>query len=149
MSEEEKSPDKADELLRRTAELFAKGDFQGVVDLCTREIEIDPKNINALGERGCARIEMDDLEAAAKDFDILIGICPGNPMAHNIRGLWRSEIEDYMGAIEDYTVVIGIDPDFPDVWHKRAVAKSKTGDPKGALEDYAQAEKLRGTKWEE
>ena len=110
-------------------------DLKNAINDFSKVIEINPKNENALIERGQTKTKCKDYEGAIQDYSNALEINPRNYMALFRRGNVKEKLVDYNGAIQDYSEAQKLEPNrrFIQVCLNRAKKESK--DPKYSSED--------------
>ncbi len=145
-------------------EAVQNGKYEIAIDMFTRSIDLNSKNIEALAERGMSKYFLKDDSGALKDFDYALKIDKFHSYALLGRGFAKGSIGNSIGAIEDLTKVIENPPsvignlvhpkhveeingrlkeldDKYKNWAYRARGKykSKLGDLRGAIQDFNKA----------
>jgi serine/threonine protein kinase/Flp pilus assembly protein TadD len=94
-------------------------------------------------ERGNARFDKGDFEAAIRDYSEAIRLKPEYAVAFNCRGSARCGKGDLEGAIKDYSEAIRLKPDYAVALINQGNARCGKGDFEGAVKDYSEAIRLR------
>lgn len=63
-------------------ELFKSKDYNGAMDYFTKEIELNPRNLEAYNYRGAIKGELGDFKGAIDEFSKEIAISPNADMAY-------------------------------------------------------------------
>jgi tetratricopeptide (TPR) repeat protein len=99
-------------------------------------IEPTPQDALAYYNRGVARHEQGDLDAAIQDYTKAIALNPQHTWAYNNRGVARSDQGDLDAAIEDYTTAIKLNPQDAGAYVNRGLARHSQGDLASAIADF-------------
>lgn len=118
---------------------YAAADPDEKIRLYTEAIRLKPDYAKAFNNRGAARIQNGDLEAAIRDYDEAIRLKPEFAEAFNNRGLARHQSGDFDGAIQDFGEAIYLSPGFAKALHNRARAHLRRGDFDLAIADATAA----------
>jgi tetratricopeptide (TPR) repeat protein/serine/threonine protein kinase len=116
-----------------------KGDDDGAIEAYTRAIELDPRFVYPLVNRGTRWMDRRDLEHAIADFTRALELDPTETMAWFDRGLARERKGDLDGAIADFTRAIELDPRYAAAWAKRGDARARKGELVPAIADLDRA----------
>jgi len=108
-------------------------------------LRFDPNYVEALSNRGLARLNGGDITGALHDCDAAIAIGPRADKPYCNRGLAMARIGLIPNAIDDFTQAIVVNPNNPVAFYNRALARYARRHLHGALEDYSQAVALRPT----
>ena len=108
----------------------------------TQAIKLNPKDINALFNRGEAYSKRSDYIEAAKDFTQVIRINPKHAKAFYGRGTVHYERDDYDRAIADFTRAIKLGLKDADASYKRGKAYFEKDNYRKAIADFTQAIEL-------
>jgi tetratricopeptide (TPR) repeat protein len=122
--------------------LTGEGDLNGVIEYCTKAIELDRYYAEAYCLRGLARAMKRDLDGAITDNTMAIELNPRYSEAYSIRAGAHYDKGESEAAIADYTEAIQINPEFSDAYNGRAWAEYTRGNLERALEDVNQAIRL-------
>ena len=111
----EKDRNNAEAYYDRANARFCAGDREGAVSDYTRAMELGLRpreNFLAIGSRGAARVELEDIDGAMDDFTAIIKACPKNrgilKTALFNRSLLKRIRGDYKGADQDYRHALSI-----------------------------------------
>jgi tetratricopeptide (TPR) repeat protein len=117
-------------------------DFGRAIDHFTRALAIDPRDVEALAQRGLAWQRQGQIEKALADYEQALRLDPDCVHAYAHRGLLYRETGDYQRAIADFSHAIECDPHDPSLYLGRAQTYELLGDESRAAADYAQAARL-------
>ena len=117
----------------------AKGGPDGTIADYTRNIERNPKDVNAYNNRGYARLMKGDFDGAIEDSTRAIELDPKNAQAYTNLGYAKLKTGDLDGAIADSTRAIELDSRNAYTYINRGVAKFEKGDLDGAIADCTRA----------
>jgi Flp pilus assembly protein TadD len=112
------------------------------IDIATRILEQEPKNVEAFNNRGVAYFSLNEFQQAITDYDQAIEINPKNAKAFYNRGIAYSDLGEFQQAITDYDQAIQLNPKFAEAFYNRGNAYRKLGEYKKAIKDYDQAIQL-------
>lgn len=91
-------------------EYYDSNDEKGVVDACSRIIELDPSNGMCYYNRGSIYSNWGQYDNALKDFKDASIVLPEYSSIYNNRGLVLDKLERYDEALEDYNRAIELLP---------------------------------------
>jgi tetratricopeptide (TPR) repeat protein len=135
-------PNDAEGFAQRASARRFNGDMNGAIADFSRAIELDPKSLSAVYNRGITRLQKGDYQAAIADLSRAIELSPNTADYYNDRGLAKLRKGDTDGAIADFTRCIDVDPKSVFAYRNRALAKDIKKDADGALADYNRAIEL-------
>lgn len=116
--------------------------YPKAIEAFTRAIDLNPIYAEAFLYRGLAKVEINEIESAIKDFTIAIELDPKfTDQAHYFRGLARAKKKDYHGAIQDYSIAVRLNPDFISFF-QRGKANLELGEYQRSLQDFEIAIRL-------
>ena len=101
----------------------------------SKAIDLEPKNEQALADRGLAYVWKDNPVAAEKDLAAAEAIDSDDAVVARARGLLAENKGDYKTAVAAYTKSLQKDPANSFAVGHRALARSADGDDDGALAD--------------
>ncbi|HZL72705.1 MAG TPA: protein kinase, partial [Planctomycetota bacterium] len=110
--------DAASIALEGSARLYS-GDYEGAIRVCTRAIELDPKNAHTYVLRGLAREGHGLHDAAIEDFNEALRLDPKNAGTWHSRGNSKSDQGKREDAIVDFNESIKLDPNSAVVYYSR------------------------------
>jgi len=123
-------PDAADGYGWRGSVYLQQSDYEKALADYSRAIELGPDaNDVALWyhDRGAARYNLGDRQAALADYDQALALLTDDPMFYTDRGYVHFELEDFPRAIADYTQAINLAPDDAANWNDRCWARAVWG----------------------
>lgn len=124
------------EILRARGE----GRWREVIALCDRILDRYSKDFHwAYFQRGRARFESKDFQAALEDFERAVELEPGFALGHQERGKARYQVGDFEGARASYERAIELQPNNGVARFLRALTYEATGDEARALQGYNEA----------
>ncbi len=100
---------------------------------------MQPKQVEALFERGNNFIRMGNPTAAQSDYTTVLTHRPDFAPAYFNRGICRLQLGDYLAARDDFDATLRLQPAFPEALVNRAIIHQYTGDDEAALTDYSAA----------
>ena len=92
--------------------------------------------------RGTARYDLGDKQAAIVDYNQAIIIDPNHADAYYGSGATRYDLGDKQAAITDFQEAIIIDTNYAKAYYGRGLARSDLGDKQAAITDFQEAAKL-------
>jgi tetratricopeptide (TPR) repeat protein len=104
----------------------------------TKEIEKNPKDLNAYNRRAAVFRARGDLDAALKDATAAINIRPSAALHNNRALIWQSK-KDYDKALEDYAHAFNLMPQYPLGLVNRATLWQAQRDYDKAIDDTTKA----------
>ncbi|HLX63146.1 MAG TPA: tetratricopeptide repeat protein [Planctomycetota bacterium] len=111
------------------------------VEYFTRRIDADPNDTFALGMRGGAWIEKNELDKAIADFDAALRIKPNSTTFNNRGVAWRNK-KDYDKAIADFDEAIKLNPKSVIAIVNRGNTWKDKKDYDKAIQDYDEAARV-------
>lgn len=129
-------------LFNRARAHFAKGTLDSAADDYTAALNHNPKNIDALRNRGIVWVRKSQFDRALADFRQMIAIDKNNAIGHSYRGFVLMEKGELDSAIGDFNTAIRLDGKNAEHYKLRARAFQRKHDLNRALADYNQAAKL-------
>lgn len=116
--------------------------YTKAIELFTRVIDHNPKNLQALYHRGMAYLYSGKYNESIDDFSRAIQIDPKLSDPYNNRGLAYGYIGKVDEALADFNKAIEYDSDFAEAYMNRGSAYVAQGNYKAALKDINKAIKL-------
>jgi tetratricopeptide (TPR) repeat protein len=121
------------------------GALDSAIDDYNSAINLNPKNINALRNRGNIWYQKSDFDRALADFSKIIAIDPKNPVGFSSRGVALTQKGEYDRAITDFNKALALDGKNVLTLKNRAHAFLQRRDLNRAIADYDLAIKLSPT----
>src|SRR5262245_39022006 len=118
------------------------GDYDRAIAAFSEAIRLDPKNVNAFGNRGIAYAKKGDNDRAIADYNDVIRLSPNYANAFLNRGIAYGKKGDNDRAIADFTEAIRLDPKNANAFLNRGIAYAKKGDNDRAIADFTEAIRL-------
>jgi tetratricopeptide (TPR) repeat protein len=122
-------------LNRRGLDHLNKGNYREAIEIFTQVIELMPSHVPYMN-RGIARHEQNELDAAVSDFTTVIRVQPRLAAAYYLRGMVYRDKEAFKDAKADLNKAITLKPDFVDALNGRGLVHHALGDLDKALQDY-------------
>ncbi|WP_029904175.1 tetratricopeptide repeat protein [Prevotella sp. 10(H)] len=122
---------------------YQLGDEMETLNVCTKIIELDPKDGMAYYNRGSIYSNMGMYEKALHDLNQTIELLPDYASAYNNRGLAHEKMEHYSEAIADFDEAIKLE-NSPIAYYNRGNTRYEMENYKEALADYQQALNMTG-----
>jgi tetratricopeptide (TPR) repeat protein len=104
-----------------------------------------PQTAEAYNNRGLAKRNGGDLDAALSDLDKAIELKPSLWQAYTNRSLVKKAKGDLAGAEADSDKALELQPDSPEVCHRRGMRRMKKSDWAGAISHFNRAIELNPT----
>jgi tetratricopeptide (TPR) repeat protein len=123
-------------------QVCARGSADARIAACTRVLNANPADFNALANRGVAYRTNSDYERALADFDAAMRINSSMAGLYLERGLAHEGKGDHARAIADLNVAIRRDASLVSAYFGRAMAYEATGERDRASADIAAAIRL-------
>lgn len=130
-------------LATRAKAYLQKEDYSHAISDLDRLIRLEPKNVEALYDRGWAHLDNEQYELAIQDFDQGLKLKPESAALLYSRATAYDDKGEYDLAIQDYDQAVRIKPDFSNAFHNRANSYRHRGDYDQAIQDYDRAIKIR------
>ena len=93
------------------------GDLRGTIDDLTKILEVEPDNIEVLGQRGQVYLVVRAYTLAARDFDRALTLSPDDPALYEGRGFAHAKLGQHQKAASDAEEALrrGTRDDAPDL----------------------------------
>ena len=106
-------------------------------------IRLKPDYAAAYNNRGNAKKELKQYNAAIADYGQAIRLEPNDAAAYNNRGVAKYDLKQYKAAIADYDEAIRLEPNDAAAYNNRGNAKGDLKHYTAAIADYDQALRLK------
>ncbi len=120
-----------------------KNYLQAIADLNRALVQLPHKSHSLLADiytdRGLARFELADYQAAMQDFSLAIRLNPLGDRAYYNRGCTCFRHGDYQNAIANFTTSLQLNPSNAQAHVNRGIARHQLGYQQAAIEDLQQA----------
>lgn len=113
--------------------------IQEAISVYDQAINLKPDFAEAYCNRGSAKCNLSQYDAAIADFDWAINLKPDYAEAYYNRGSAKGNLGDYEAAIVDFDQAIGLNPNDAAAYTNRGSAKGMLGQPKAAVADFDRA----------
>lgn len=136
----QKTPDWRDSVLSKVYEhlaavYYSMGEEKGVIEACSKVIELDPSNGMSYYNRGSIYNNLGEYEKALKDFNDAILLLPEYSNVYNNRGLVFDKLERYEEALSDFDYAIQLEPSAI-TYYNRANLYYEQNEYEKAKQDY-------------
>jgi tetratricopeptide (TPR) repeat protein len=136
------APMRAETRFQDGMRLMAVGDYTGAVNSFTAAVEIWPPvwphRASGYLERGLARRNMNQADAAIEDFERAISQDSNLGPAHTALGLIYRERGDLAHAMKEFTAAIDLNAN-TDAFYQRGEVHESLGEHQQAIQDYDEA----------
>lgn len=135
----------------RASAKFESGDLIGAMPDYTKVIQLHPRHVWALTDRGKLKYRLRDLRGAVNDFNMAIEIISESGRDNSFikiddiyyqRGLSHSGLSNHNQAIADFSMAIDLNPEFSAAIYGRGIATHHKGDLESACLDFSRAGEL-------
>lgn len=123
-------------LLWRASARLSRGDKEGAVSDQTAALEINPRDVRTLHERGILQGERGNPDAAIADLSRAIALQPRYAAAYAHRAMARQNKHDLDGALADVTEALRVRPTYASAYVIRGTVHLDRGDPDTAIADF-------------
>jgi tetratricopeptide (TPR) repeat protein len=110
-------------------------DSQKVLNSLTQTLKKNPKNLDALYQRGFIYLDLNNAKESIKDFNQIIQQKPSDKDAYYGRGFAYYRLRNYTAAIQDLSQTIRLNPTFADAYLLRALAYLGAEDYQSSIKD--------------
>ena len=126
-------------LTKRFSKAVGNINLDDLINVCSKKLEKDPKNIKALYIRANTYLKKGLFFDSLEDCNKLIQIDNEYAGAFYIRGCAYEKIEEIDKAIDDYSKVLELDSNHVNAVFARGACRNKKGEFQKAIEDYNEA----------
>ena len=116
-------------------------DFNEQIDLFTKVIALEPKNLDAYFYRGLAKYNLEDYSGAILDYTKVIFYKPDADTYYN-RGNSKFALQDYLGARDDYAKALELNDGLIDAIYNLGLTKVYLGEFNEAIMDFDKISKI-------
>lgn len=116
--------------------LYYQGKYKEALEEFTKELKLNPQNVDLLNNRGQVYLQLEDYNRALLDFSNGIKFNPQIASLYFNRGNLFFQMESYVEAEKDLTKCITLDPNFSQAYVNRGNLYSVQGKFKEAIEDF-------------
>lgn len=110
---------------------------------CDYAVERDPRNVQAISNRGSLFLLTNDVEKALGDFEAAVRLAPDRAVSYYNLGLAKARLGRTSDAISDYSRAIELKPDFAIAYHNRAHEYALLGVREKAIADHESALRIQ------
>jgi tetratricopeptide (TPR) repeat protein len=129
------APTRAEKVFEEGMRLMGAGDFKGAEGRFTDAIDIWPRLASAYLQRGLARKNMNQVDAAIDDFQHAISEDSNLGPPHTALGVIYRQRGDLKHAMTEFTLGINLSPD-TDAFYQRGQIHESLGEHQQAIDDY-------------
>ncbi len=144
-----KVPEGIDNQLRARA-WFSVGYLYGeednrkeAIDAYNEAIRLKPDMAEAYNNRGVAKNDLGQHEAAFTDLDEAIRLKPDYAISYNNRGKVKNDLGQHEAALTDLDEAIRLKPDMAEAYNNRGLTKNNLGQYQAALIDLDESIRLK------
>lgn len=134
-------------LIQRGFVLRNNGEYLQAVETFSQAIAQESKNTQALLCRAQTYVQMQEHEAALKDFRELLRLDPTNAKAWHGQGVAEAELGLYPSSIDSFDRALSCEPNSDKIWYNRGRALLKLEQYEQALESFDRAVELKGDRY--
>lgn len=113
-----------------------QGEHEDCVALASRAIQANPRNAEALSNRGAALRALCRFDEALADYDRALAVAPGSAAILNNRGVTLAALGRHREAVECYDRALEAEPKYARARHNRALSRLMLGTFPDAWDDY-------------
>ena len=113
-----------------------RGQHERSAEMATRALQLDPRHVEALCNRGAALRALCRFAEALSDYSRALELAPRSADALNGRGVALAALNRHAEAIDCYDRALLIEPTFPQARFNRSMSRLMTRDFIGGWEDY-------------
>ena len=113
-----------------------RGELELCIEMATRALEVEPRNIEVLANRGAALRRLNRFHEALADYDRAFATGAVNANLHVNRGIALVELNRNREAIAEYDRAIALDSRHAGAHFHRGLNRLLLGDLRGGFEDY-------------
>ena len=113
-----------------------RGQHGRSAEMATRALALDPRNVEALSNRGAALRNLDRPAEALADYDRALALSPSHAQAHTNRGVALASLNRFAEAEAAYDRALALDPADARARYNRGLARLVQGDLAGGFADH-------------
>jgi Flp pilus assembly protein TadD len=113
-----------------------RGQHEAALELASRALELDPRHVDVLCNRGAALRNLGRYEEALADYDRAAAVNPMHAAAHNNRGVALAALNRYEEAEVAYERALAINPADDRARFNRGLSRLVRGDLARGLADF-------------
>ena len=113
-----------------------RADFEACVRLATRALEVEPRHVEVLCNRGAALRRLNRVDEALADYERALTADPRSAIALNNRGVALAALNRHDEAIASYDRALELNAGYANARFHRALSRLVTGDFARGWEDY-------------
>ena len=117
----------AEEYRKRGVEKAKAHDLKGAMSDLDKALEIEPRFVKALVDRGIVLDDLGNKDAALKDFNAAIEFDPSHANSFYNRGITKAAIGDHRGAIRDFNETVKLEPENASAFTIAAIRGLRSG----------------------
>eukprot|EP00878_Enallax_costatus_P032514 GHUV01035738.1.p1 GENE.GHUV01035738.1~~GHUV01035738.1.p1 ORF type:complete len:686 (+),score=191.39 GHUV01035738.1:330-2387(+) len=114
-------------------------DYDRLIEVCSRKLAENPRNVRALLIRASSNLKKGALEPSLADYKAVLQLEPRNVDALYYRGTVYEKLGRLDEAISDFTAVLTLDPNHIKASYARGACRNLKGDFASAIDDYTYA----------
>jgi len=122
--------------------LGENGKFDEAIELLSKVIDHDPRDLGALIHRGLFYKKKNNYIEALSDYDVVIKFETEIAEVYHNRGNLRVMIKDLKGALEDFNEALSVDENLAKTYFNRGVLKFLMGYPADGCMDIQRSREL-------
>jgi len=139
---EKRSADERRHWFTKGLKLLYASAFQDALDALTTAIQIDPERAEAYAYRGFAYHQLENYDAALKDYNKSVEQRPKLVEGYYFRAILYGQHKEHEKAINDYSRAIELEPTLAEAYYFRALNYGATGRYEEAIKDMKTAAEL-------
>ena len=123
----------------KASKLEKEGEWEELMRVSSKLVELDPKNHFYYFIRGFARSNLGEYNRAIEDYNKAIDLDPEFAETYINRGNSYHDLGEHERAIEDYNKAIDLNPEYAQAYNNRGKSYSALSEYERAIEDYSKA----------
>ncbi len=121
---------------RARLKFMTLGDLAGAEVDYSHALRLNPKNTDALVNRGLVRLDREDYKGAVADFNAADRLDKRQPEVYNGLGLVHYRLGQVAAAMQDFDTAIRLGPEFADAYNNRGLLYNANGNLAAAVKDF-------------